>query len=205
MADRRPIFNILPVGWDFPGWVDEFYPADLPQEWRLAYFANEFPGVLIPQQIWLNLDLLTLSDWCNDVGEGFRFYLQLNQEVIEPTLTDKKSGLGNHFGGFAIDSSWLDHSLHPDRFRYQGVDCFTLFYKGFTVQDIERLSLNKTRIACLLAAADLADLKSQRRVLEQLAEQVTARAEVLLFLNGDPPALQKLRELRTLSQLLGLS
>ena len=34
--------------WEHPAWNQEFYPDDLPEDWRLSYYANEFPVVLVP-------------------------------------------------------------------------------------------------------------------------------------------------------------
>jgi hypothetical protein len=37
--------RIAAYGWDHAGWAGGYYPADLPEEWRLAYYANAFPAV----------------------------------------------------------------------------------------------------------------------------------------------------------------
>ena len=37
-------------GWLHSGWQEQFYPEDLPQDWQLAYYGNEFPVVLIREQ-----------------------------------------------------------------------------------------------------------------------------------------------------------
>ncbi len=47
MPDNRPAFHVLAVGWDHPAWQGSFYPDDLPADWRLTYYANEVPGVLL--------------------------------------------------------------------------------------------------------------------------------------------------------------
>ena len=199
MTKQRPVLNILPIGWDYPGWVGEFYPDDLPAEWRLTYYANEFPGALIPQQTWTAIDTRSLYAWDADVGEGFRFYFLINQLVDPLSWAEKSDCLQERFGGFVVDSSCLQ------QFANTGVDCYSLFYKEITAEDVQLRALDKKRIAIAFSESDVTDLRRQRRFLEQIAEQLAFEAEVLLILQGDPPPLNKLRELQTLAQLLGLA
>jgi hypothetical protein len=75
----------------------------------------------------------------------------------------------------------------------------------FTADDIRSLPAHEQRIAVSLSEADLTDLRAQRRFMERLADLLAPGAEALLLLDGDPPAIDKLRDLRTLAQLLGLA
>ena len=34
-------------GWRHAHWENDFYPDDLPPDWQLAYYANEFSTVLV--------------------------------------------------------------------------------------------------------------------------------------------------------------
>ena len=58
-------------GWLHQDWIGDFYPDDLPEDWYLGYYANEFSVVYIPASVWINE--ADLSDWCEDVSETFRF------------------------------------------------------------------------------------------------------------------------------------
>jgi hypothetical protein len=205
MAEQRSVFHILPVGWDHPGWVGGFYPEDLPREWRLSYFSNEFPGVMISQQVWCVNDEDKLNAWHDDVGERFRFYLALNQPLDVQHCMQAIRCLTGNFGGFVVDVSvWDDFSLRTD-LKALGANCYLLFSKGMTVCNTDHRLLEQSRIALLLSTDDLLDLGSQRRFLEQLAGQIVPTSEIMVFLDGDPPAIHKLREFITLAQLLGLA
>ncbi|MDZ7662261.1 hypothetical protein [Thiohalophilus sp.] len=37
-------------GWQHEGWQDSYYPADLPSEWRLGYYSNEFPLAVVTER-----------------------------------------------------------------------------------------------------------------------------------------------------------
>jgi hypothetical protein len=205
MAKRRPAFNILPIGWDYPAWIGEFYPDDLPSEWRLTYYANEFPGVLIPQQILTALNAQKMRDWDADVGEGFRFYFLINQMVDSKIWSDISDCLKEKFGGLVVDSSCLEACAKKSYQLDLGLKCYTLISKGNLADDLPLRALDKKRIAVPFSARDLTDLRSQRKFMEHLADLVSSETEVLLILDGNPPPINKLRDLRTLAQLLGMA
>lgn len=52
---------------------DLFYPEDLPQDWRLSYFANSFRAALLPAACWTGAEPQTVRQWHDDVPPGFRF------------------------------------------------------------------------------------------------------------------------------------
>lgn len=39
-------------GWLHDNWQDTYYPEDLPQDWYLGYYANEFPVVQVGETEW---------------------------------------------------------------------------------------------------------------------------------------------------------
>ncbi len=68
---------VTPRGWLDLADAEHFYPDDLPDDWRLSYFANEFRASLLPAAIWTASDPLTISQWYEDVAPGFRFAAEL--------------------------------------------------------------------------------------------------------------------------------
>ncbi len=69
-------------GWDHPSWLGEFYPEDLPEDWRLAYYANAFRSVLVPAQVLVRVHESAFAGWVEDVPAGFRFYLEVSTELV---------------------------------------------------------------------------------------------------------------------------
>lgn len=50
------------VGWQRGDWLSNYYPADLPSEWRLAYYANDCDCVLLRAEAWSGMDPDTLQE-----------------------------------------------------------------------------------------------------------------------------------------------
>jgi hypothetical protein len=72
--------EIAAHGWQGPEW-EHFYPDDLPAEWRLAYYGNEFFAVVVPYGEWSVAGDEALLAWSREVKEGFHFYWELPLEA----------------------------------------------------------------------------------------------------------------------------
>ena len=86
-------------GWRHPGWKAGFFPDDLPEEWRLGYYANEFSAVLLPAERWLAVGEAELEEWAEEVHEGFRFVLESDGASTE-RLAAAREALGERLGGW---------------------------------------------------------------------------------------------------------
>ena len=62
-------------GWKHEPWCDGFYPDDLPEDWQLTYYANEFSTVLLPADYCSQAEL-DVEQLLDDVPENFIFYLK---------------------------------------------------------------------------------------------------------------------------------
>ncbi len=79
-------------GWRQPHWLENFYPHDLPvsadEDWRLAYYSNEFNAVLVPVDYWHpeNRQASASAEceqWLDDVHDEFRFYVECHPRIFE--------------------------------------------------------------------------------------------------------------------------
>jgi len=84
-------------GWNHAHWTRHFYPDDLPPDWRLSYYANEFSAVLLPENQWRE-NLLLLEEWAFDVGDDFRFYLQSKTPLVPAEQSRVQDILGDKLG-----------------------------------------------------------------------------------------------------------
>jgi hypothetical protein len=95
-------------GWDHAGWHDTFYPEDLPEDWRLSYYANEFAGVLLPEALWRVTGPETISGWCDDVPDDFLFFLEsLGGHASDRLAAVYRDLFGTHWGGVPVTGESL--------------------------------------------------------------------------------------------------
>lgn len=69
-------FEVGAFDWQQPAWQEDYYPDEMPDEWRLTFYANEFRCVLVPAQRWRDADA---GAWSEEVNDPFRFYFELAQ------------------------------------------------------------------------------------------------------------------------------
>lgn len=97
-------------GWKHQAWLNDFYAEDLPEEWQLGFYSNEFPVVYVPASDWLDASKSVeadLSEWTADVSDAFRFILEvpentlMNEEQFVAALETIKT-LGEHCLGLVF-------------------------------------------------------------------------------------------------------
>lgn len=79
-------------GWGHSEWQDNFYPDDLPTDWRLTYYSNEFPLVLVPVADWVHMSASQVVNWIEDVNEEFQFILELpasGESMYQPGILEE--------------------------------------------------------------------------------------------------------------------
>lgn len=107
--------DIVPEGWWALGDADAFYPDDLPDEWRLAYFANQFRAVLVPRSAWQVRPAFDCADWRSDVHAAFRFFLECRPAIDGHSMTLAAKALGPALAAFVPGPNQNLHpDLHPD-------------------------------------------------------------------------------------------
>lgn len=66
-------------GWSPADWGEQFYPDDLPEDWRATYYANAFQSVLLPQAVWqAQCDDDALTEILEELPEGFKCVFELD-------------------------------------------------------------------------------------------------------------------------------
>jgi hypothetical protein len=56
-------------------WLEAYYPDDLPQDWRLDYYANDYPLICLSEQQWL-----TQGD--TDYPEHLLVYVEVTEMLL---------------------------------------------------------------------------------------------------------------------------
>jgi hypothetical protein len=196
-----PSIQVAARGWEFPAWSGDYYPQDLPAEWRLAYYANDFSLLLVPQARWVGAAPELGRAWCDEVSETFRFYLELTDP--RPAALEGLAGwvdaLGARFGGILTPGS--RQSKLTARYPYRVFYVLEVAQPGPLAQP----PTGRGPAAVLIGRAGLGSLREQRTLFTELAARFGSQGEVPVFLGGDPPPVQALLDARQLVQLMGLA
>jgi hypothetical protein len=186
---------VTPRGWWDLADAQQFYPSDLPTEWQLAYFANEFRATLVPLAAWSAAGA-TCRQWRGDVPEAFRFVAeaprlqstasedQTEMQALEQALDGRLAAWLAPMPNSAAD---IVGELPTPRWSSwrPGAD------RSAAASD-----------AAEVPSALHADLRAARRWLSQLSDQLGRPPRVLILACPTSLALQRWQELL---DLLGLS
>lgn len=215
-------------GWKHQAWMNDFYSEDLPEEWQLGFYSNEFPVVYVPATDWI--DAPELSEWTEDVSDSFRFILEIPEKIINDekhyiTAINKAKTLGELCLGFVLQPAL---ELREDIPRLQNIldiaqevapvcidKCgtpFTVDFEEFLQQQkINQLwdgvedknkSLTTGSLAISRVSGDKLDMKGLRTVIETCLSDSSENCISVLCFDGNPPSLDQLRNADTILNLL---
>lgn len=92
--------DIAAYGWEHPQWLGAFYPEDMPEEWRLDYYCNEFSSIVVPSGKWCRTGGAQVDGWASGLGEQTRVYLELPPRLRPETAKEAEAALSGRLAGF---------------------------------------------------------------------------------------------------------
>ncbi|NIR58416.1 MAG: DUF72 domain-containing protein [Gammaproteobacteria bacterium] len=223
-----PALTLGARGWDHAAWAEQFYPPDLPPDWRLAYYANEFRAALIPASYWAGAGPGAASTWAGEVTGDFRFFAEAAEDWLVPEPAGYEAflrgaePLGERLAGVvlrpgaeawererlacALDRAEGPHPVHVDLGSGGGSADLVAVVEGHGARPCwhgpgaARPAGGQVGLARVEAGTDL---RAVRRALEAFLIWAAADAEAYLFFYGAPPAIACLQQAQTLQGLLG--
>ena len=99
-------------GWRHPQWVGTYYPEDMPEDWWLSYYSNEFSVVLVPEADILCTDKGEIEAWPDNVEDDFLFFIGFNDLNNWAKTLSLLEPVWPLIGGFALN----DQSAEPENF-----------------------------------------------------------------------------------------
>lgn len=208
--------ELAAYGWDSPAW-SIFYPEDLPPEWRLDFYRNEFTSLVLPAAEWAEVSIDEAAGWLDEAPAGFHFYWELDGPEGATRLLELASrhggGANSHLGGWLFQSGLqLEHELVEALSNCLPGACYGprpvgadqaewLAAQGVTLCWQDEMVLNcRGRGLRVLQIRERPDMRALRRSVE---EQSGAGVEQLLLLvEPNPDTLPLLRDLQTFTTLL---
>ena len=210
-------------GWSHTGWLAEFYPQDLPVDWCLSYYANEFPVVLVTAEEW-NLSEAAVSQWCEDTDVSFRFVVEITANTVEelqPQL-ERIVGFGDRCVGLLLATSlYADATALKELLEVinsSGSLCLDFgadkpdaavkhllhqqqigwcWHGDGSVEGLSLGSLTVTRIYC-----QEANPRQIRQWVETSLASSTQQGQSILLFEGEPPNIAVMRQAQIILDLL---
>ena len=216
-------------GWEHAAWQGSFYPDDLPEDWRLSYYANEFQTVLVPESDWINAEVDVIEQWLDDTNENFVFYFEIS--LNSPQLQNSPSAINQRLSvfdscseqfGALIITIPIEHNIevlpcvlkavsteHPVILNYLAPPDIT----ANTTQDIDsswhnsinnhdvKFRAKRQNVGFIDTAPSLSN-KDLREQLEQYQSKTNPECPSALFLYGDPPDISNLRDIKMIKELI---
>ena len=179
--------DLVPRGWEQESWIREFYPDDLPEEWRLCYFANEFSSVLLPRATWMGVADDVVTEWAADLPAQFRIYLEGACAAHWGKLGRVLSAFGERVAGVVNDGRAIQKSAYV-AFSFCEAPVEAVRFAG--------------PLACAIPGPSIDDLPAARRLLDDLVPR-PGLAPVLVIL--DPVSPDALHRWWQLAYLAGLA
>ncbi len=178
-------------GWKHKNWQDSFYPDDLPEEWQLTYYANEFLCVLVPAH-YLLADDCDIEQWLDDVPDIFRFYVEWpDDEVGDDLLLNQLPLFGDQLSGILIKKCRQLATKIP-------LYCWT---KCEAQQQLwQPGNQGKSGIAVITTGDN--NLRTQRQWLQEFQEHTTDYVNAIFIM--DEVEIKQLNEFKALVELMGL-
>lgn len=186
------------IGWLFDSWDRDYYPEDIPQEWKLGYYANELTAVVVPEALWKQADPEQLEEMAEDVHEEFGFYFQIKAHW--PSVQEYErlySIFADNVFGFLVESASIQKPSNVDGRNfifpasvYPGAGC--------SWSELE-LAGSKDCVIRITAESELRQLKQQ---FEQLAKVMDFSRDVLILVDTPEPDPDFIRQLRTMLELM---
>lgn len=215
-------------GWKHQAWLDDFYSEDLPEEWQLGFYSNEFSVVYVPAVDWLDAEDLT--EWTEDVSDSFRFILEIPTEVLKDesryvTELEKVKLLDEFCLGlvFLVDSTVVeDISLFQKNLELaQEIapvcidNCGTALTNEINdillEQNVSEVwdgksqkkdGLNRGSLAVSHVSGDNLNMTDLRKVIEGCLSASNEDRTSVLCIDGNPPSLELLRNADIILNLL---
>ncbi|HEB55085.1 MAG TPA: hypothetical protein ENI98_02030 [Gammaproteobacteria bacterium] len=185
MAENTDKILLGARGWLHPGWLDSFYPHDLPRDWQLAYYSHEFSMVVIRAQEWAQID--SMAELRKDCAEDFYFLAELPVSAADSLSAsiDIIRQLGSQCAGVIIPAQQFGAC------RAELPEAIPCYYDGYAESETNGL----------IKVPRGTDLKALRLSLES-ALRISASCPVRVIIEGDPPDIELLRHAEIMLGLL---
>lgn len=201
-------------GWKHPEWEkDVFYPDDLPADWQLSYYSNEFDVVVVPAAYWF-AEGYGDEDWLDDVADDFAFYIEWPFLQLSDSDDYKKcavacTDLGEQLAVILVNNEiWQDLTPEQQQVFNELTKNFTVrqFGSGDLIDEFLQVVDDQLQTEKLASSGVLllhTDMTESLRELSPRLSKIINSSEINdIILSTKTPDIERLKELATLVDLL---
>jgi len=198
------------TGWEFGPWEQSFYPEDLPEDWRLSFYSNEFPVVRLPTSRLAAATDTDVEEWLEETNSQFRFVLQLDCP-LDATLEARLATLRPKLLAVIVprDGSIQAGEVLADLPRVmakaEDQSCELHLQAGVGHCWDGRGAPcwgDDIALVCLPAAA-YKDMRQLKEVIAACQPALEEGRQLVLLFEGEAPDVEVMRNARTIAELLG--
>lgn len=217
----KPTPTIALGAWDWrhAEWSGRFYADDLPKEWHLTFYSNEFDAVGLYAAGWVTTPISEMEQWVKDTHEGFRFHLVMPSMVLK--------GDEDVFAGIAERLALLQPRLGSILLSVASETCMSML-SLMVPENVPRYGLHAGRLVPhampdFHAVMDMSTaplvilgaepegvstelgLRRQQRGLRAGMEALALRGKTTILIQDEPlKMMARLEAMRSMRALLGL-
>lgn len=211
--------------WQNTDWAREFYPDNLPEDWRFCFYSNQFRTVLVPGTVWGSISEDEINTWIEDSDDEFKIVCELPKTLSE---TISISELEKLFQEFLIKTKPLENQIvacfwEPGADQINDAefldDAAKIISKSLPASILvtDNLISENSKASCcwvvsdteapehkgefLVTLCDEKDLKKVRIVIEKLQNWMGDTRQAALIFEGEN-ALEQARQARMIAEML---
>jgi hypothetical protein len=211
------------VGFENPLWNAQYFPENCPEEWRLAYYMNDFRVVYLPCAAWFEsgAQIAMLSDELDDAFELVIEWPPLTHgQDIEATLSrlaplaqniscivlnvDGISGAELNAAYQAI-ATYYDINFCSNAMDIQAQEVLARQYETGFVWFPARTTTWALAAPYQVVRLPCQSLREMKPLLDQLRSVIEPNTRVGLFFEPAEQSAGRALEVRTLIELMGLA
>ena len=211
------------MGFEHPAWDAQYYPGNCPEEWRLAYFMNDFRALYLPGNTW-NESEAQLDTIADELDEGFELVIEWpspgDGQDIEATLS-KLAPLKQNIACVVVDVDGVSEPVLEAAYQAIARDYAINFRSSMLDADAQEALARQHEVGFVwhpdqletpviavqyqvvcLPCQSLRDMKS---VLTRLRPFLLQEARAGLYFEPAAQSVFRALEARTLIELMGLA
>jgi hypothetical protein len=199
--------DIAAYGWEYPQWAGVFYPEDMPEQWRLDYYCNEFSALVVPSGSWCGPSGAQVEAWVDGLGEQTRVYLELPADIDPAAARAAAVALRGRLAGFVAprrpDTSPGEMGAPVGVWASKPpVPAFDSDV-GWCWPEAQSVRCQGGGVHCAWIGAEPLTPMGLRRIIEGLTA-AEPTGHTLLVVAGEPPSLKLMHDAQAIAELLGV-